>query len=228
MPTLQAGSIDAIITDLPYGTTACEWDSIIPLDEMWKQVKILLKAKGAFMTTASQPFTGVLVISNIDYFSDEWIWKKTKATRYLSARSKPMKEHESVLVFSSGSTTYNPQLTKGKPYRNHHRPGDSGDVYGNNNNIFINDGFRFPKTILEIDNEWNPEHPTQKPVALYEYLIRTYTNPGETVLDICMGSGTTGVAAIQTDRNFIGIEKEKKFFEIAKRRIEQAPPPLFT
>ena len=234
LPTFPPASVEAIITDLPYGTTACEWDSIIPLAPMWEQVKRVLKANGVFITTASQPFTSVLVCSNLDWFKYTLVWNKSRPTGFLDANRRPLNDVEDVVLFSPNGHTYNPQMWKGKP--NHVRDGQmakeqSAEVY----NKFkptkrIKTNQKYPRRIIEITSA-DPttiEHPTQKPVSLYEYLIRTYTNAGETVLDICMGSGTTGVAAIQTGREFIGIEKEQKYFEIASRRIAQAPHPLFT
>jgi len=239
LPTFPPASVDAIITDLPYGTTACEWDSIIPLDEMWKQVKRVLKPEGVFITTGSQPFTTVLIASNLDWFRYEWIWEKPRITGYLDANRRPMKSHENILVFGRG--VYNPQMLKGEKHKSGAKPKWEGQakVYGKHERILTNSDMWYPRSIIKFSSD--PEttvtrkdrpnkierHPTQKPVRLFEYLIRTYTNAGETVLDICMGSGTTGVAAIQTGRNFIGIEKEQKYFEIASRRIAQAPQPLF-
>ena len=244
LPTFPPASVEAIITDLPYGTTACEWDSIIPLDEMWKQVKRVLKPNGVFVTTAAQPFTTILISSNFGYFKYLWYWYKNINSNFANAPHQPLRTVEDVCVFYSGNTTYNPQPTKSRikdrsikvgarngakalPNRDEHNFGFSQNK---------RDGYIFPENIspynvLEIDcvpRATGTHHPTQKPVNLYEYLIRTYTNAGETVLDICMGSGTTGVAAVQTGRNFIGIEKEQKYFEIASRRIAQAPQPLFT
>jgi DNA modification methylase len=232
LPTFPPASVEAIITDLPYGTTACEWDSIIPLAPMWEQVKRVLKPNGAFITTSAQPFTSVLISSNLEMFKVEWIWNKRSPTGFMNVKRKPMVVHENIVVFSNGNLQYNPQLRKdvSKPF------GKIApvvtEVYGNagNDRKF---GVGYPLTILNDYPRPNNLsgggfHPTQKPVELYEYLIRTYTNAGETVLDICMGSGTTGVATIQTGRNFIGIEKEQKYFETASRRIAQAPQPLFT
>jgi len=233
MPTLMAGSVDAIITDLPYGTTACEWDSIIPLDEMWKQVKRVLKPSGVFVTTASQPFTSALVMSNPKWFRYEWIWQKHKGGNFQSTKYVPFKVHENVCVFYKKMPTYNPQLEKrtesGLNRLKYKIPSERGvnPVTGLNVVTGERNELRAPTSVKKFNGEAG-SHPTQNPVELYEYLIRTYTNAGETVLDICMGSGTTGVAAIQTGRNFIGIEKEKKYFEIASRRIAQAPQPLFT
>lgn len=234
LPTFPPASVEAIITDLPYGTTACEWDSIIPLDEMWKQVKKVLKPNGVFITTASQPFTSVLIMSNLEWFKYELIWDKLSTADFLLAKYRPMKYHENIVVFSKGATTYNPQMTKGR--KNSSR--------GNPNNILTSqhvgqsfkqpkdelNGMKYPRSILEFQKHVATQnnHPSEKPLSLIQYIIFTYTNAGETVLDICMGSGTTGVAAIQTGRNFIGIEKEQKYFEVASRRIAQAPQPLFT
>ena len=239
LPTFPPASVEAIITDLPYGTTACEWDSIIPLDEMWKQVKRVLKVNGVFVTTSAQPFTSALVMSEPNYYRYEWMWRKNTPSGFAYAKYQPLRYHENILVFGNGSETYNQQETrrssngsasrlkyKLKNYSSMSRHTPMEDI-----TKYHNPESKSPESVLEIDTEPNSlgkYHETQKPVALYEYLIRTYTNAGETVLDICMGSGTTGVAAIQTGRNFIGIEKEQKYFEIASRRIAQAPQPLFT
>jgi DNA modification methylase len=233
LPRLADMSVDAIITDVPYGTTSCKWDVVIPLDAMWAQVKRL--CKGAFVTTSSQPFTTVLIGSNIDMFRHEWIWDKYTPTGFLNSKIAPLKQHENIVVFSRNGYTYNPQKFK-KPYKAFRsgkgftQTGQSikNGVYGE---LVHGSGYRseysYPKTIIEIRTgngmtKRHNEHPTQKPVALYEYLIKTYTNPGDTVLDFCMGSGTTGVSAMRTGRNFIGIEKEQNYFEIAERRIKEA------
>jgi site-specific DNA-methyltransferase (adenine-specific) len=240
MRTLDAGSVDAIITDLPYGTTACEWDSIIPLAPMWEQVKRVLKRNGVFVTTASQPFASKLIMSNIEWFKYEWIWDKNRAGNFLTAKIMPMISHENILVFSGATVAncapnnmnYYPQMEKRKNEIKYKKGNDS-ILYARKNTISIQytSSQKYPKSILLFNKE-NGLHPTQKPVALYEYLIRTYTNPGETVLDFCMGSGTTGVAAIQTGRNFIGCDNDTKFgyFAIAEKRIAAASlqPTLFT
>lgn len=225
MPQLPAQSIDAIITDLPYGTTACAWDSVIPFAPMWEQVRRILKPRGAFITTASQPFTSALIMSNIEWFKYCWVWEKQKATGHLDARRKPLKAHEDIVVF--GGAVYNPQMGKGSRYKNHHKPGDTGQVYGEVNKYsFDNHGERFPRSVIQFTHELQPEHPTQKPVSLYSYLVRTYTNHGDTVLDIAMGSGTTGVACAQSGRKFIGIERATEYFTIAQRRIAYAAAQL--
>jgi DNA modification methylase len=224
LPTLADKSVDAIITDLPYGTTACSWDVIIPLEPMWEQVKRL--CKGAFVTTASQPFTSVLIMSNLAWFKYDWVWNKKMVSNFGNAKIQPLRCHESVLIFSKNGHTYNPQKTgkAGKPYGK--LSASNSDVYSGGFGQQRNVGVGYPKTIVEFPRPNNLSggglHPTQKPVALYEYLIKTYTNPGDTVLDFCMGSGTTGCAAVKTGRNFIGIEREPKYFAIAERRITEA------
>jgi DNA modification methylase len=232
MPTLEAGSVDAIITDLPYGTTQCDWDSVVPLDEMWKQVKRVLKANGVFVTTASQPFTSVLVCSNLEWFKYEWIWDKRSPTGFLNVKKMPMQQHNNIVVFSESLQSYNPQYGKaGKPFgKGKDRSTDSYGSFGDD----IKSNVGYPKTIISYPRpnnltEGDNFHPTQKPIALYKYLISTYTNEGETVLDITMGSGTTGVSALQLARRFIGIERDPKYFSIAEKRISQAAqqPALF-
>jgi site-specific DNA-methyltransferase (adenine-specific) len=221
LPTLADKCADAIITDLPYGTTACSWDVVIPFAPMWKQVKRL--CRGAFVTTASQPFTSLLITSALDMFRYEWCWDKHLPTGHLDANRKPMKRHENVCVFSSNGHTYNPQKWMSKPYKK--GLNKQASVYGSfkRHAAVSEDGSRYPTTIIDISGAARTgEHPTQKPVALYEYLIQTYTNPGDTVLDFTMGSGTTGVACVRLNRNFIGIEKKPEYFEIAQRRISEA------
>jgi len=219
---LPAQSVDAIITDLPYGTTACKWDTIIPFDDLWSIVKHVLKPRGAFITTASQPFTSALVMSNPKIFKHSWVWNKKKGGNIQNLKYQPYKIHEDILVFCEKSISYYPQKTSqkkrnGKTYS----IGEANGIKNYGDTRTYDD--LYPKSIIEFSNadQTNKTHPTQKPVALYEYLIKTYTNEGETVLDITMGSGTTGVAAVRTGRDFIGIEKDADYFEIAKQRIEQ-------
>ena len=229
MRSMPDKSVDAVITDLPYGTTACSWDEIIPFAPMWEQAERV--CKGVFVTTASQPFTSKLVMSNQKRFKYEWIWEKSHATGFLDAKEKPMKQHENIVVFYNGSKTYNPQLYKkdkskiraGKLIR------ANTSAYGmfhNDTPRSIPDDMGYPLSIQYFATPYKGGeggyHPTQKPVALYEYLVRTYTNEGDTVLDITMGSGTTGVACVQTGRNFIGIEIDPTYFAIAERRIQEA------
>jgi site-specific DNA-methyltransferase (adenine-specific) len=229
MRTMPAGSVDAIITDLPYGTTACSWDTIIPFAPMWEAVKRVLKPRGVFVTTASQPFTSLLVCSNLEWFKYEWIWQKDQVTNPQLAKFMPLKNYESVVVFCDGATTYNPQNIK--PASIKRRADTAGINLGHLalSKSYTQEFTNYPKMVLYFDAE-RGEHPTQKPVALYKYLIQTYTNPGEKVLDFCMGSGTTGCAAVETGRDFIGVEKEADYFEIAEKRIAQAElqPQLFS
>ena len=235
MPTIPSGSIDAIITDLPYGTTACEWDSVIPLAPMWKQVKRLLKPNGVFVTTASQPFTSALIMSDVNYFKYEIVWDKQSTADFLLAKYQPMKYHENILVFGNGKVTYNPQMWKGN--KNHGRSGRTSHFSEHIGQSFkaLKDnlnGEKYPRSIIEFMKHTSREnlHQAQKPLDLYRYLIRTYTNEGETVLDICMGSGTTIEAAEIEGRNSIGIEKEIGYFQIAEKRAKSAAlqPSFFT
>ena len=225
MKEIPDGSIDMILADLPYGTTACKWDTIIPFEPLWEQYKRIIKPNGAIVLTASQPFTSALVMSNPKMFKYEWIWEKHKGTNFFLAKKQPLKVHESVLIF--GGSNYNPQMVEGTPYkqRGNHNIIKKGGMFGGyavGYSKYHDSSKRYPRSVLQISNhnqKGNSFHPTQKPVALFEYLIKTYTNEGETVLDNCMGSGTTGVACKNLNRNFIGMELDDKYFEIAKERI---------
>lgn len=226
MKTLPSASIDAIITDLPYGTTYCKWDTVIDLDQMWSQVKRVLKKNRPFVTTSDQPFTSILIASNPKWFRHNWVWNKINATNFANCNHQPMKIHEDIVVFAEGKTTYNPQKTAGKV---NHAQGASTANRSETRKIdkrVADDlsGMKFPKSIQEFAKHSSQcgLHPTQKPVELYEYLIRTYTNGGDVVLDIAMGSGTTGVACINTGRRFIGIEIEKDYCDLTKRRLDEA------
>ena len=221
LPSIPSGSIDAIITDLPYGTTACKWDTIIPFEPMWKEVKRVLKPNGAFITTASQPFTSALIMSNPSWFKEEIIWDKKIPSGMSYARFMHMRQHENISVFCEGRMTYNAQVSqRDKPIKK------GGNKFSETAPIAnCKTGAKYektyttkqPTTIICFDKVRRGSiHPTQKPVALYEYLIKTYTNEGETVLDIAMGSGTTIEAAERTGRNSIGIEKDPYYFEVAK------------
>jgi site-specific DNA-methyltransferase (adenine-specific) len=225
MKEIPSGSVDMILTDPPYGTTACKWDSIIPLEPMWEQLKRIIKPNGAIVMTASQPFTAALVMSNPKMFRCEWVWDKVTASGFQIAKHTPMKRHESILVFSKSKVNYIPIMEKmEKP--------DSYKCYTKSESspLAKNDGekrfrtHKYPKTIITVSNanKKGGLHPTQKPVALMEYLIKTYTNEGETVLDFTMGSGTTGVACVNLNRNFIGIELDEGYFKIAEERIQKA------
>lgn len=219
MKQIPDKSVDAIICDLPYGTTACKWDSVIPFEPLWAQYKRI--CKGAIVLTAQSPFDKVLGASNINMLRYEWIWVKEAGTGFLNAKKAPLKNHENVLVFYEKNPTYNPQMRTGfKPYVC--KKGGDSENYGtglSNNIVTVNNGDRYPLTVIEFKRDKDKIHPTQKPVALMEYLVKTYTNEGDTVLDNCMGSGTTGVACKNLNRNFIGIEQDANYFEIAKGRI---------
>lgn len=225
MAGLPDNSIDCICTDLPYGTTACSWDEIIPFEPMWAAVKRVLKPRGAFVTTASQPFTSKLIMSNLDWFRCEWIWRKTQGTGYLNANRQPMKNHENIIVFAAGTHNYVPQMREGKAYR-----ATSGAVGGFVQDksvggyLTINDGSRYPLSVLDFNSNTGL-HPTQKPVALYEYLIRTYTQPGEIVLDFCCGSGTTPLAARNTGRHWLACDTSEDYVAIAHDRLRMPFEP---
>lgn len=227
MPTLEAQSFDAIIADLPYGTTACKWDVVIPFEPLWREYKRLIKPRGAIVLFGSQPFTSLLVMSNLAWFRYEWAWEKGRATGHLDAKRKPLKKHENICVFSANGHTYNPQMVAGKRHKRGGARTGPAQVWGKFEDRQTTDSEEYyPLSIVYCSTVPKPDHPTQKPVALLEYLVRTYTNEGDTVLDNTMGSGTTGVACVQTGRNFVGIEKDAAYFEIAKRRIETAQLPL--
>ena len=228
MKQIPDKSIDMILCDLPYGTTACKWDTIIPFDKLWEQYERIIKPNGAIVLTASQPFTSALVMSNPKLFKYEWIWDKCQCTNFYNAKRQPLKRHESVLVFNAG--IYYPQKEKINEndyrYRKNGRnsPIKQGGVYGNvKQKIRIETGERFPNSILKMSNTnaRSKTHPTQKSVELFEYLIKTYTNEGEIVLDNCAGSFTTAIASMNTNRNYICIEKEQKYFLLGKDRIEK-------
>lgn len=222
--------VDAIITDLPYGTTQCDWDSVLPLGLMWGATDVMLKKGGAFITTACQPFTTKIIASNMKNFKYDLVWDKVAPVGFLNAKKQPMRSHESILIFCDEETVYNPQMRNVSSPFGKLSPSSERTVYGSHG-AQRETGVGYPSSILKYMRPNNMTgggyHPTQKPVALYEYLVRTYTNPGDTVLDFCMGSGTTGVACIRTGRKFIGIEREQKYFEIAEKRIKNAQPPLF-
>jgi len=225
MKKIPDGSTDMVLTDPPYGTTACKWDTVIPLEPMWEQLKRIIKPNGAIVMTASQPFTTTLIASNLKMFKYCWVWEKTRASNPYLAKFQPMRVHEDVTVFGFKSLTYNPQKTEGKEYMISNKAG--GRVAGDkktNSPAYLGkkQSGRYPKTVFTISNSSAEVglHPTQKPVALMEYLIKTYTNETETVLDFTMGSGTTGVACKNLNRSFIGIELDETYFNIAKERID--------
>lgn len=222
MKTIPSGSVDMVMCDLPYGTTQNKWDSIIPMESLWEQYRRV--CKGAVVLTASDPFTSRLVCSNLDCWKQTLIWKKNVSSNFLNAKRQHLVIHENVLVFGPSGMTYNPQMLPGKPYvQKRNRKDDTGDCYRaiSERTDTINNGERYPQTVIEFSRETGL-HPTQKPVALMEYLIRTYTNPGAVVLDNTMGSGTTGVACVNTGREFIGIERDLEYFRVAEKRINEA------
>ena len=226
LPEIADDSIDMLLVDLPYGTTACKWDTIIPLDQLWEQYNRVCKKNAAMVFTAQQPFTTVLAASNIENLKYEWIWEKPQGTNPMNAKIMPLKSHENVLVFYREKPTYNPQMWYSTPYSGFSSEESKiGEVYGSAKSKHRDnpDGSRYPKSVQRWKQE-KGHHPTQKPVEMMEYLIKTYTNEGDTVLDNTMGSGTTGVACMNTHRKFIGIEMEEKYFNIAKDRIESTNP----
>ena len=228
LPKLADNSVDMLLVDLPYGTTACKWDSVIPLDQLWKQYNRICKKNAAMVFTAAQPFTTILASSNIENFKYEWIWEKPQGTNPMNAKVMPLKSHENILVFYRKKPTYNPQMWYSTPYSGFSsNVSKIGEVYGSQQSKPRDnpEGSRYPKTILKYKQE-KGLHPTQKPVGLMEYLIKTYTNEDEIVLDNTMGSGTTGVACMNTNRKFIGIESDKKYFDIAKQRIKVGRLPI--
>ena len=245
MKEIPDGSVDMVLCDPPYGTTACKWDSVIPFEPLWEQYRRIAKKNAAIVLTASQPFTTALIASNYAMFKYCWVWEKSRPGDIFNAKNKPLKAHEDVCVFSRGTTangsrrrmTYLP-IGVGAGGVRTNNPDDKEYAFKARRpsleKAHVTHGSNYPRSVLKIANpNAGSLHPTQKPVALMEYLIRTYTNEGETVLDNCMGSGTTGVACVNTNRNFIGIELDQGYFDIACKRIEEAQrimetePPIF-
>ena len=224
MKSIPDKSIDAIITDPPYGTTACKWDSVIPFDLMWEQLNRIIKPNGAIVLFGSQPFTSVLVMSNIKMFKYEIIWEKPNPSNPLLAKKQTLKNHENICIFYKSQCVFNPQMvTRRQEDKRKQKIKTLGifETTGQKRIIPSTDfELKLPMSVQFFDREQSGLHPTQKPVKLIEYLIKTYTNENETVLDFTMGSGTTGVACKNLDRKFIGIEMNKNYFEIAKKRIE--------
>ena len=223
MKNIPSKSVDMILCDLPYGTTKCKWDTVIPFEPLWEQYNRIIKDNGAIVLFGSEPFSSALRMSNIKNFKYDWIWDKVnRYTGYGSCKYAPLKRYEIVSVFYKSKPTYNPQMMQGKPYK---KTGDySSKIYGTDKvkKHGENNGERYPFNILQykgVDKKNGFLHPTQKPIALLEYLIKTYTNEGDVVLDNCMGSGSTGVACVNTNRDCIGIELDKDYFNIAKQRI---------
>lgn len=220
MKKIPDGSVDMILCDLPYGTTQNKWDAVIPFDKLWAQYLRVAKPEAAIVLTAAQPFTSALVMSNPDEFKYQWVWQK-EPTGNLNAKRRPMPEHEDILVFGGG--VYNPQGVVPTLRKRSASDNSKTTNYGEQKaQAYVQTVTGYPTSILPFAKDRDRLHPTQKPVALMQYLIQTYTNSGDVVLDNCMGSGATGVACANTDRKFIGIERDNKYFDIAKDRVEQA------
>ena len=222
MLTFPAGSVSLVLADPPYGTTACAWDSVIPLERMWEELHRVARGDAAFVFTACQPFTTRLGSSNLKELRYAWAWVKNYSTGFLNAKARPLRAHEDILVFYGRQPTYNPQFWYGKPYKGGCGAGGKGsDCYRPiaRRTTGSPDGRRYPLSVLRIARDETHVHPTQKPVRLMEYMILTYSSPEDLVLDFTMGSGTTGVAAVATGRRFIGIERDPRYFGIACERI---------
>lgn len=223
MSEIKDNSVDLILCDLPYGTTQNKWDSVIPFEHLWANYWRVLKANGVVALTSAQPFTSALVMSQADHFKYQWVWEKTQAVGHLNAWRQPMRKHEDICIFYRKKPTYNPQITD-KPKENIRKQTSRTRTTNNYGNHRLDvhkcpPDKSMPSSVLKFANAQKTVHPTQKPVMLMEYLIKTYTNEGDVVLDNCMGSGTTGVACLKTDRYFIGIEMDQSYFSIAKDRI---------
>ena len=228
MPLLSDKSIDMILCDLPYGTTDCKWDSIIPLESLWEQYKRIIKNNGAIVLTAREPFTSILISSNIKAYKHKWVWNKKQSGSFQNAKYMPLQIEEDVIVFGYERVSYYPQMRKGKLRKKGGCKKRNEVASGLKQNHETYNDLYYPVNIIEIINpRLGKMHPTQKPVELFEYLIQTYTKEGELVLDNCIGSGTTAIAALNTGRFFIGIEKEEKYVEIAKKRVSNLQQKLF-
>ena len=242
MATLPAGSVDMVLNDPPYGTTACAWDSVLPLDKMWNEYWRLLKSNAGAVLFGAEPFSSVMRMSAIDQFKYDWIWRKSRALGFTNAKNKPMNKHEVASVFSLGTTAnkserrmpYFPQglEVSGKTVKGQKGSAADGKAGGHKfgrpgqKETYVQEFTNYPTSVIDFDNEGGTFHPTQKPVALFEYLIRTYTNPGELVLDNTAGSGTTAIAAIQSGRRWICIERDQTYFEKAIARVWEAEAAL--
>ena len=226
MKNIPDKSIDMILCDLPYGTTACKWDNIIPFEDLWKEYKRIIKDNGAILLFGTEPFSSHIRMSNLKMYRYDWYWHKTLGSNFLNLKFQPFFRIETISVFYKRKPTYNPEMKQGKPYhkRDGLRPLSNQQNYGiKRKQQEANTGTRYPDNLIEFSNGNNKNvHPTQKPVPLLEYLIKTYTNEGDLVLDNCMGSGSTGVACVNLNRKFIGIEMDEKYFNIAKDRINKA------
>jgi site-specific DNA-methyltransferase (adenine-specific) len=224
MATIADESIDMVLCDLPYGTTACKWDSIIPFESLWVHYRRIIKDRGAIVLFGSEPFSSHLRLSNIGWFKYDWIWDKPHGTGFLNAKKAPIRAHETISVFCKSSPAYFPQKTTGHKRKTATKRIDLTEVYGEQSGVHSYDSTeRYPRTIQQFssDKQTSNLHPTQKPVALLEYLIKTYTLEGNVILDNCMGSGSTGEACLNTNRDFIGIELDKKYFDVAEKRLNK-------
>ena len=224
MKSIPDKYIDMILCDLPYGTTKCKWDIIIPFEKLWKEYERIIKDDGVIVLTSAQPFTSLLISSNLKLFKYSWIWEKSKATGYLNSKKRPMVAHEDILVFYKKQPKYYPQMVNGEPY-NKGKAHRETDVYGKQKEVLVENknGLRYPRSVQYFktaESEGKIYHPTQKPVSLFEYLIKTYTDENDIVLDNCAGSGTTIIACKNLKRNYIAYEKEKKYFDIIEERIK--------
>lgn len=227
MKNIADKSIDMILCDLPYGTTNCSWDIVIPFEPLWEQYNRIIKDNGAIVLFGSEPFSSALRMSNIKNYKYDWVWEKSKATGFLNAKKRPLVAHEYIHVFYKKQPLYNPQMREGTPYNKGMRKQQTeNDVYGEFKQVEVkSEGKRYPRSVIyykTAETEGETFHKTQKPASLLEYLINTYTNTGEVVLDNCMGSGSTGIACLNTNRKFIGIELDDTYFNVAKERINNA------
>lgn len=221
MPSIPKWGVDLVLADIPFGTTRSKWDIVIPFEPMWEQINRVLKPNGACLLFGQEPFSSLLRASNLKNFKYDWVWDKVKSTNFLNAKKQPLRGHENISVFYRKQCMYNPQMTTGHPRKTANRKPGSTEVYGFHGKSSYDSTERYPRDILTFSTDVQKEalHPNQKPVALLEYFIRTYTNEGQTVLDFTMGSGSTGVACRNLGRNFIGIELDRDYFNIAKQRI---------
>lgn len=234
MNRIPNGSIDMVLSDLPYGTTRCRWDTPINLPELWKQYRRVAKENGAIVLFSAQPFTTELISSNKAMYRYEWIWRKTQPSGFMNAKKMPLRTHENIEIFYRKPPIYNPQMTHGHQRKTATaygtRESDGSSCYGREERNYTYDSTdRYPVDVLQYSTGDKAKrlHPTQKPVDLLEYLVKTYTNPGETVLDNCMGAGSTGIACLNTGREFVGIELDPEYYQIAKERIEQHVENIF-
>ena len=234
MKEIPDNSVDLVLTDPPYGTTACKWDSVIPLEPMWEELKRVTKPNSAIVLFGQEPFSSHLRLSNLDWFKYDWIWEKSKCGSAFTSKYRPQSKHEIISIFGKGRVNYYPQMEEGEPYKRT-RKVNNGDKPNNHKlgvtseSETVNTGYRYPSTVQFFQQKWRRQdqvHPTQKPVDLMEYLIKTYSNEGDAVLDFTFGSGTTGVACVNTNRKFIGIEQDEGYFKIAQDRIQAAQDAL--